>query len=79
MEFDTLILHLSVIVFGSGSDLEQMRKEKWMFPKMEDAPFYDIWGQSIGKADMIDIAAWTNTIPDLIKKMKKNKKTKNKR
>eukprot|EP00930_Biecheleria_cincta_P041895 TRINITY_DN28797_c0_g1_i1.p1 TRINITY_DN28797_c0_g1~~TRINITY_DN28797_c0_g1_i1.p1 ORF type:complete len:1451 (+),score=263.61 TRINITY_DN28797_c0_g1_i1:127-4353(+) len=53
------------IVYGSGSDLEQVRSQKYMFPEMEDIEFWKVWSvwSELGK---VNISAWLATLPDLV-------------
>jgi len=64
-----LLLPLGVFYFYifvvSGSDLDYARKDKLMFPAMENIEFWKIWLDSLGKVDKINISAWTTTLADL--------------
>jgi SulP family sulfate permease len=48
-----------------GSDLSVARKDKLMFPVIENVNFWAIWTDSIGKIDKINIKAWTATLSEL--------------
>jgi MFS superfamily sulfate permease-like transporter/Ca2+-binding EF-hand superfamily protein/CRP-like cAMP-binding protein len=48
-----------------GEDLADARKEKLMFPEIHNVDFWTVWTDSLGKADKVDIKAWSKTLPDL--------------
>lgn len=55
-----------IVLFASGSDLEEARKDKIMFPKIEDVPFWNIWTDSIGKYDKVNFKAFAGCMVDLV-------------
>jgi len=51
----------SMKAVSSGAD----RDTVYWFDYLEDAPFWEIWTESIGKPSRINFSAWTATLPDL--------------
>jgi len=66
----TLLIPLGffyIYIFAiKGEDLTIARKDELMFPVIENIPFWNIWTDSIGKADKIDFKAWASTLSDLV-------------
>lgn len=55
-----------VVTYGfMGSDVDTARKDKLMFPKMDNIHFWHVWTDSIGSPENINLKAWVTTLPNL--------------
>ncbi|KAH9251144.1 hypothetical protein BASA81_011043 [Batrachochytrium salamandrivorans] len=55
-----------IIVYGSGSDIEQVREQGWLFPAFGSELFYSQLIDSYGRYDYVDWNAVTATVPTMI-------------
>mmetsp|Transcript_40459 Transcript_40459/g.93012 ORF Transcript_40459/g.93012 Transcript_40459/m.93012 type:complete len:1420 (+) Transcript_40459:129-4388(+) len=51
--------------YAVGSNVEEVRGDGLMFPKVDNVDFWEVWTSSVGKPENISIKAWTQTLPDL--------------
>jgi len=58
------ILMFFIIVFGSGLNLDDMRKQGWMFEKMESGKFWEQWTEL--RFNLVDMGVVVACIPDIL-------------
>jgi len=55
-----------IIIYGSGSNLNEARESGFMFPQLPEVEFWETWTGGFLKLDKVSIKAWVATLPDLI-------------
>ncbi|CAE7247852.1 unnamed protein product, partial [Symbiodinium sp. CCMP2456] len=63
-----LLLPLAIfwgVALGTQQTPEMMRDSGWLFPEVQNEPFYLVWLDSIGSTRNINFDAWAATLPDL--------------
>eukprot|EP00929_Paragymnodinium_shiwhaense_P064921 TRINITY_DN3259_c0_g1_i3.p1 TRINITY_DN3259_c0_g1~~TRINITY_DN3259_c0_g1_i3.p1 ORF type:complete len:1673 (+),score=413.05 TRINITY_DN3259_c0_g1_i3:114-5132(+) len=54
-----------VIIYGTGSDIDEARADDLFFPVIENMPFYEIYTKAWMKPGNINFGAWLQTLPNL--------------
>ena len=63
-----LLLPLAVfwgIVLGTEQSPAMVREAGWLFPEVQNEPFYLVWLDSLGSTININFSAWATTLPNL--------------
>ncbi|CAE7368516.1 unnamed protein product [Symbiodinium microadriaticum] len=63
-----LLLPLAIfwgIVAGTNQTPATVRDAGWLFPEVQNEPFYLVWVDSLGSLSNINFSAWVTTLPNL--------------